>query len=168
GVAGFLSALCFVIYFWGNFLNGTAEVLEVLLFLTGVSFVVLEIFVVPGFGIFGLGGGALILCSLVLASQTFVLPTNEYQMHQLTRSLMTVTMAGAGLFVGLFVLRKYLHRTPILGRIMLLPPQHGDSEDMVRRETLVDYRFLIGQTGTARTPLIPSGKAVFGDYVVDV
>jgi membrane-bound ClpP family serine protease len=168
GIGGFLSAVCFVLYFWSNFLHGTAEVLEILLFLTGVACIVVEIFVIPGFGIFGLGGGALVVSSLVLASQTFVLPTNDYQIRELTRSLSVVAMAGLGVVTSLVVLRKYLHRAPILGRIMLMPPVGEESEELSRRETLVDYRFLTGQTGTARTRLAPSGKAIVGDYVVDV
>jgi len=61
GVGGFLAAVCFVLFFWSRFLGGTADWLEVILFLLGVGCVMLEIFVLPGFGIFGLGGGALIL-----------------------------------------------------------------------------------------------------------
>ena len=37
----------------------------------------LEIFVIPGFGIFGLGGGAMVMMSLVLASQILVMPRSE-------------------------------------------------------------------------------------------
>lgn len=168
GIGGFLSAVCFVLYFWSNFLHGTAEVLEILLFLTGLACIAIEIFVIPGFGVFGLGGGALVVASLVLASQTFVLPSNDYQVRQLTRSLAVVTMAGAGVFTSLIVLRRYLHRAPVLGRMMLVPPEGEEHDELARRETVVDYRFLLGETGTARTRLGPSGKAVFGDYVVDV
>jgi membrane-bound ClpP family serine protease len=149
-------------------LHGTAELLEVLLFLAGVGFVAVEIFVLPGFGVFGVGGGALILGSLVLATQTFILPTNEYQMRQLPRSLMTVTAAGAGVLTSLYLLRKYLHRTPVLGRMMLMPPEGDEADDRVRREQLVDYEHLLGIVGTARTQLTPSGKAMIGDELVDV
>ena len=37
GVGGFISALCFLLYFWSNFLAGTAELLEILLFLAGIT-----------------------------------------------------------------------------------------------------------------------------------
>ncbi len=85
GIGGFLSAVCFVLYFWSNFLHGTAEVLEILIFLTGLGCVLVEIFVIPGFGIFGLGGGALVIAALVLASQTFIVPGNDYQFQQQSR-----------------------------------------------------------------------------------
>ena len=70
GIGGFVSAVAFMLFFWSKFLHGTAGWLEVLLFLGGVCFLLLEVLVLPGFGIFGLGGGAMILASLVLASQT--------------------------------------------------------------------------------------------------
>ena len=35
-------------------------------------------------------------------------------------------------------------------------------------KSLVDYAHLIGQVGVTRTQLTPSGKAVFGDEVVNV
>ena len=168
GIGGFLSAVCFVLYFWSNFLHGTAEVLEILIFLTGLGCVLVEIFVIPGFGIFGLGGGALVIAALVLASQTFIVPGNDYQFQQQSRALMTVTMAGVGVLTGLVVLRKYMHRLPVLGRVMLLPPEGAELHEQARREAIVDYNELIGQTGLARSQLTPSGKAVFGQRVVDV
>ncbi len=53
-----------------------------------------EVFILPGFGVFGLGGGTLIVVSLILASQTFVVPHNEYQLNQLPRSMMMVAATG--------------------------------------------------------------------------
>ena len=72
----------------------------ILLFLAGITFLLVELFILPGFGIFGVGGGALIIVSLVLASQTFVLPSNEYQFRQMPLSLLTATAAGAGVLTS--------------------------------------------------------------------
>ncbi|MDG2384413.1 MAG: NfeD family protein [Pirellulaceae bacterium] len=168
GLGGFLSILCFMLYFWANYLNGTAEILEVMLFLAGISFVIIEIFVIPGFGVFGLGGGFLVISSLVLASQTFVLPSNSYQYNRFSSSLMMVAMAVFGLIVSGFVLSKYLHRAPILSRMMLLPPDQEARVELARRESLVDYNHLMDEVGLTRTQLTPSGKAVFGSEVMDV
>ena len=168
GLGGFLSIICFMLYFWANYLNGTAEILEVMLFLAGISFVIIEIFVIPGFGVFGLGGGFLVIASLVLASQTFVLPSNSYQYNRFSHSLMMVATAVLGLMVSGFVLSKYLHRAPILSRMMLLPPDREARSELARRESLVDYDYLLDEVGLTRTQLTPSGKAGFGTEVVDV
>ena len=68
GIGGFISFVCFALFFWSHFLEGTAGWLEVTLFVTGCICLLTEIFVLPGFVIFGLGGGVLILTSIVLAS----------------------------------------------------------------------------------------------------
>ena len=63
GAGGFVSAVCFVLFFWSQFLHGTATWLEVLLFVTGLFCIAAEIFLIPGVGIFGLGGGVLVMAS---------------------------------------------------------------------------------------------------------
>jgi membrane-bound ClpP family serine protease len=168
GVGGFVAAICFLLFFWSRYLGGTAGWLEVSLFIAGVSCLLLEVFVIPGFGIFGLGGGILVLASLVLASQTFVWPRNEYQFDQLERSLLTILAAGLGLLLFAWFLRKRLPRSRLLGRMMLEPPAGEEAETIRRRESLVDFHELVGTSGTTTTQLTPGGKARFGDMLVDV
>jgi len=169
GAGGFVALLCYTLFFWSQHLHGTAGWLEVLLFVLGVSCVALEMFVIPGFGIFGLGGGALVILSLVLASQTFLqIPRNEYQILQLRDSLLVVAAAGAGLIAALAVFRRYLHQAPVLRRLMLLPPEGEQLEYRDQRESLVSLDHLAGKLGTTTTQLNPAGKARFGDDLVDV
>ena len=168
GVAGFVSAVCFVLFFWCNVLHGTAGWLEIMLFLTGVGCLVLEVFVIPGFGIFGIGGSAMIVASIVLASQTFVIPQNKYQIEQLPQSLFVLVAAGTGAFFSIFLLRKYLPDTPILRHMLLAPAEDEELEDLQQREAVVHCEHLAGKRGTTTTRLNPAGKARFGDEVVDV
>ena len=168
GVGGFISAVCFVVYFWSQTMNQTAGMLEILLFLTGAACVLVEVFVIPGFGVFGFGGGLLILVSLVLASQSFVIPRNSYQLSHLTSSLASVLAAMGGIIVGLIVMRKYMDDAPLLRRVMLKPPEGEELEELIQRESLVDYAHLMNQQGVTTTPVAPSGKARFGRDVVDV
>ncbi len=168
GVGGLVAAVCFTLFFWANFLEGNAQVLELLLFLLGLGFVALEVLVIPGFGLFGLTGGALIVASLILASQTFVLPTNEYQLRQLPRSLLSLAAAMSGILAGIYAMQKYLHRTPVIGNIVLSPLDQEDQFERELHESMVDYRDLIGAVGRAQTQLAPSGKAWFADQLVDV
>jgi membrane-bound serine protease (ClpP class) len=126
---------------------------------------VIEIFLLPGFGIFGFGGACLVVASLVLASQTFIVPRNSYQFEQFTHSLMMVSAGLVGAFVSLLTVRKYLPDAPIFQRLMLKVP---DEEELDERELLADYRHLLGKRGKTITQLTPSGKARFGDDDVDV
>ncbi|MBN2579093.1 MAG: hypothetical protein JXB10_08890 [Pirellulales bacterium] len=168
GVGGFAALVCFALFFWSQFLGGTADWLEVILFLAGVACLLLEIFVIPGFGIFGLGGGAMMIIALILASQTFVFPQNAYQFAQLRRSLLMIAGAAGGLLVGMFFLRKWLPRAPLLGRLILAPPDETEQETIGRRELLVDFENLLGKQGRTTTPLYPAGKARIGDALIDV
>lgn len=168
GAGAFSAAICLVIYFWSQFLNGTANWLEVLLFITGVWFVMLELLVLPGFGIFGFGGGVLIISSVLLASQTFVWPQNSYQYQQLPRSLLTFLAGGAGMMAGFFVLQRYMDKAPILRNVMLQPPDEETRSELEQRESTANYQQLMGATGITTTALMPSGKARFGSLMVDV
>lgn len=168
GVPGFISAVCFVLYFWSQFLHGTAGWLEIMLFVTGATFVAVEIFILPGFGVFGLGGGIMIIVSIILASQTFILPGNDYQMRQIPVSLMMVAAGASGAVASIYVIRRFLPHTPYFNRMLLKPPEGEELEELSRRESLVLYDHLAGKYGVTTTALVPAGKARFGDELVDV
>ncbi|HJT30562.1 MAG TPA: NfeD family protein [Pirellulales bacterium] len=168
GLGGLIAALCFLLYFWSAYLGGTAGWLEVLLFLAGVTCLALEVFVLPGFGIFGLFGGLMIIGSLILASQTFVLPRNDYQLHQLRNSLLVLTGAGIGTVVAAMLMRRYLPHAPMFNHMVLTPPTDEELSRITEREALAQLDHLLGSRGTSFTPLVPGGKARFGDQLVDV
>jgi len=165
GVAGFISGVCFLLFFWSQFLSGTAGWLEVLLFGGGLVCLGLEVFVIPGFGIFGVGGIIMVLTSIVLASQTFIIPRNAYQIDQLPNSLASMLTACGGVIAALWILRRILPDAPMLRRLMLNPP---DTEEIEAVEKLVDWSHLEGKPGVTVTQLTPSGKAQFGDEIIDV
>jgi membrane-bound ClpP family serine protease len=168
GVGAFVAALAFMLFFWSNFLHGTAGWLEVLLFLGGVAFLLLELLILPGFGVFGLGGGAMILASLVLASQTFVFPQTELQRAQMRHSLTVVAAATLCFIAAGMLLRRYLPYTPFFRTLLLSPTPEDELVDLDYREALADFSHLVGQQGTATTNLMPAGKADFDGELVDV
>ncbi len=168
GVGGLIAALCFLLYFWSAHLGGTAGWLEVLLFVAGMVCLLLEIFVLPGVAVFGLAGGLLVIVSLVLASQTFVLPRNAYQVAQLRNSLLLLTSAGAGVIVLAVLINRYLPHAPMFKRMMLAPPTEEELSAIHAREATARFEHLLGAHGTTTTPLLPSGKAKIADEIVDV
>jgi len=168
GVPGFIAGLCFLLYFWSQFLHGTAGWLEVLLFLGGFACLAVELLALPGTGIFGIGGGIMIIASIILASQTFIFPRNAYQLRQVPVSLFVLAAGLAGAVVSLVVIRRFLPETPYFNRMLLRPPEGEEREELSRRESLVAWNHLAGKRGTTTTQLTPSGKAQFGDELVDV
>ena len=165
GVPGFVSLLCFAIYFWIQFLNGTAQWLEILAFALGVVCILIELVVLPGFGIFGIGGLCLVVIGLVLTSQTFVIPRNAYQYEQMTANLWLVIAAAAVVIAGLAALKVLLPQTQLMRDLTLDAP---DDAVLEQSERLANFGHLLGQTGVATTPLMPAGRARFGDELVQV
>ncbi len=168
GIGAFMAVLAFALFFWSGFLDGTAGWLEVTLFATGCICLVTEIFILPGFVVFGLGGGALIITSIVLVSQTFLFPQNEYQFAQLQGSLYGMAFTVCALIGTIWVLNHWLPRAPVLQHVFLSPPEGEEAEIISRREMLVNLDNLVGQFGQTTTPLSPAGKARFGNHLVNV
>jgi membrane-bound ClpP family serine protease len=170
GVPGFLSAVCIMLFFWSQYLDGNADAVEILLFVAGLIFVLMEIFVVPGFGIFGIGGLLMLMTSVVLASQKFLLPRTAEEIAQIPYSLMPVLAAGLGFFAALFALRKVIPNSPYLNRLILdsRRAKKESFEEEVDAEAVVDWSFLMGQTGETVTRLNPAGKARIDGQVYDV
>lgn len=168
GVGGFVATVALVLFFWSKYLHGTAGWLEVLLFVTGVAFLLLEVFVLPGFGIFGLGGGAMVITSLVLASLTFVAPHSTGDMEELARSMGTVALAGVGVVAIVVASSRFLPQVPVFRKMVLAPPPPEERAYMEKHESMADYSELIGSRGVATTHLRPAGKAEIEHRLLDV
>ena len=174
GIGGILAAVCFMLFFWSRFLGGTADVLDVMLFVGGIICLGLELFVIPGFGVAGLSGIILIILSLILASQTFVIPETKEQFESLSTT--------AGVLVGAFfvfsVIAVYLSRhvraLPLFKRIAVQPPEPTDTGLGVEvaptsvEEDGETLEIVPGLQGKAHTLLRPHGKARFGDEFINV
>ena len=170
GVPGFLGTLCLVAFFWSQYLDGNAELFEILLFLTGVICILLELFIIPGFGIFGIGGFLMVVCSLVLASQTFIIPKTSDEFNQLPGSLMVLVGALSGVVVAVLALRTVLPNMPYFRKMMLEPPtteKTGLAEDE-DPESIVNLSHLVDRVGDSITNLAPAGKAMIDGRLLDV
>jgi membrane-bound serine protease (ClpP class) len=175
GLPAITSALAFLLFFWSRYLSGTADQLEILLFLVGLICLGLELFVFPGFGVFGLSGFLLIVVSIVMASHTFIWPTQEYEYRQMAGTLFQVVGVMVGVAVGIALFGKYMPSLPVFNRMVLKPEVYNGSEldDSAAKPPAEEggyenLAFLMGETGRTTTVLKPSGKARFGKLLVDV
>jgi len=173
GLPAITSALAFLLFFWSHYLSGTADQLEIILFLVGLVCLALELFVFPGFGVFGMSGVLLILTSIVMASHTFIWPTQEYEYRELGYTLIQVTGAMLAVGGGAVVFARYFPSLPLFNRLILKPePWTGTGvEDPTEKPSSEGYdslAFLVGETGRTTTMLRPAGKARFGELLIDV
>jgi membrane-bound serine protease (ClpP class) len=168
GIGGVVAATAFILFFWSKYLEGTAESLEILMFVAGLVLMLMEVFVVPGVGVFGFAGGLMVLFSLVLASQTFVIPHSQADIDRLSGSIAIVVTAGLGMMILAFTIRRYLPKAPLFNRLVLEPPPPEERVTLSHREALADYSYLVGREGEAVTDLRPAGKALIDDQLIDV
>lgn len=173
GLPAVTSVVAFVLFFWSRFLSGTADQLEILLFVVGLICLGLELFVFPGFGVFGVSGVLLILVSIVMASHTFVWPTQEYEYRQMLSTLVQVTAVLVSVGAGVAFVGRFLPSIPLFNRMILKPePWDGSDPDDPTAKPFGDdagsLSFLLGETGRTTTTLRPMGKARFGEMLVDV
>jgi len=167
GVPGAIALVCFLLFFWINMFQGTVEWLEILLIGGGVLCLAIEIFLLPGFGIFGSVGLGMLALGLVLAGQTFVIPTNAYQREQLIHGFGQLGFGVLVLFGVAIAFRKQLANLPMVRWFALQPP--SDDRAVSQSEQLQEERrALLGRRGITMTRCNPYGRAAILDRVVEV
>jgi len=164
GVPGFLALICFSLFVWMRVLGGTVEWLEIILIGAGILCIAIEIFVLPGFGVFGFGGLILLVSGIVLASQTFVVPTNEYQWRSTAWHTSQVAIACLSVFAMLYWMKDHLEQLPFFRWLKLEPPA-AEVFDESQSNPLAS---LVGEMGVTTTMCTPYGKARFATGYFDV
>ena len=156
------SILAALLYFTPLYLEGLAENWEVIIFLLGIVLLAVEIFVIPGFGVAGVAGIALIMTSLILSLINNVGFDFEMTMPtQIINAFLTVILATVGGFFGSIYLAKKFVTTSFMSSMVLSAVQNKN-EGFVGVDT--KEHGLIGKQGTTKTILRPSGKVeVEGD-----
>src|SRR6266702_4423090 len=168
---GIISATCFALFFLGHYLAGLAGWEVVGLFILGVVLVLIELlFFAHSTIVFGVVGVFLMLASLLWAmidrypGETFF-PTGR----MLAIPLLNLFVAIVAAIIVIAILARFLPRTGLYRRFALMtsnPP--GPSLVGMPRQFVTAVPLTPGTLGTALTILRPSGKARFGDHVVDV
>ena len=163
GFAGAIALVGASLFFAPHYLLGLVESWEIALFAVGVGLLLVEVFVTPGFGVFGIGGIALTVGALFIAlipNVGFAFPSDG----EIARA--TTTLAAAFVLLGLLAvsLNRYLPRSERLGRLVLAP-ELSASAGYTSADTQSE---LVGMVGTALTPLRPSGTVDIAGRRIDV
>ena len=173
GVGGLMAGLCAVLFFWSRFLGGTSGWLEVILFAAGLTFVAMEIFVIPGFGVSGFAGIALLFVSVMLASQDYAMPTSATQWNQTLSTALMILCSGCVFLIAAAFISKRLGSIPIFNRLILAPDAVADDESTPKDEfgkpipqshPIVS----VGDWGVSESLLRPAGRAKFSGRSFDV
>jgi len=167
GIPGTVAIICFAVVFASYALLGTVKSLELILFLVGLVLLILEIFIIPGFGVAGILGITLIVSSLVLSMQGFVIPQFEWQKQVFRKNLLVVLGSLVTSLITFSVLASFLPQIKPFSRLALTLEQKPEQGYAVQESKTAAG--LLGKRGKAVTVLRPSGKAeIEGEvYVVE-
>ncbi len=182
GLPGLAAVICFVIIIGSRYLHGMANWVEVALFVIGILLLMTEIFVLPGFGIVGFAG---ILCIMAGLFGMLVKnppdklpwPQDVPAWNDFTWGVVGLASGFMGFVVLAWILTKYLPKLQFLSGLILLPTgaKKGsefevsmtappESKGSSRTAPTVN----IGDVGEVVSTLRPSGRAKFGDAIIDV
>ncbi len=167
GLPGIIGVSCLAIVFLSQFMVGLADYTELLIITIGILLVLVEIFVLPGFGIIGIAGMVLMTAGLILSFQNFVIPKPEFpwQMQQFTNNLLKIF----GSIIGSFILFSLFFRFifPKLGVVVKGPYLSADLHD-AKADSGTSLQIAPGMKGIAESILRPAGKATFEGELYDV
>jgi membrane-bound serine protease (ClpP class) len=161
GAAGLAGGLALALFFGGHYLVGLAGWEEMILLGIGVVLLGIEIFVVPGFGVFGILGIGGILASIYLSMLGDLSTVADYSRAAAVLSVSMVLVLVTGwAIVRTLPNNMRLRRSGImLGEVT--GRDTGYLSSAVRSE-------LVGRRGVAVTDLRPAGVGRFDGERVDI
>lgn len=165
---GFPSAaaiIAAVLYFFPLYITGIASSWIILLFVLGVMLIVLEVFVVPGFGITGIAGITCICTAVILGLIEHYTFSLSHLNADAVWSSMVIFLAGIFLAVGAIWYLTSSHGPKWVRRHteLMLTQQVKDGYIGVDMAP-VNY---IGLEGAAVTDMRPAGKVEINGEVLD-
>jgi membrane-bound serine protease (ClpP class) len=154
GFFGWFGIACLALFFGGHLFAYLAGLESLILFLIGLILLLLEIFVIPGFGITGVAGILAVSFSIILVFGGI------YSALFAMASIITYSM--------LFMIGIYFWgpRLKLFDRFVLKDEMTADQGFVAVEVGAYDH--LVGLEGVAVSPCRPSGKVKIGDERYDV
>jgi membrane-bound serine protease (ClpP class) len=152
GVPGTGGLLALILFFGGRYVTGLAGLEAILLFILGIVLLILEVAVIPGFGLAGLLGIGSVVTSIILA------------FGDVQTALFSLSIAISVSVVAIVLLWGRIRQSRFWRRLIL---SHEESPAAGYRAP-ADFGYLVGQKGVALTPLRPAGTALIDGKRYDV
>ncbi|TDX52123.1 NfeD family protein [Orenia marismortui] len=152
GVGGTIGLVSLALFFSGYIINGVASWGLIILFIVGLILIVLEVFVVPGFGITGIGGIISIFSSLY-----FLFPSPDIALSILA-TVLILSIAAT------IVMLKIFGTSKLWSKISLSESQTKEAGYIApsKRDEVLD------KVGITLTPLRPAGIIKLDNDRLDV
>ncbi len=157
GVPGMLGLLCLGIFFGGHMLSQIDAQWAALAFVLGVGLILVEVFVLPGFGVAGISGIVLMFGGI------FYVFKSAYRFETAILAFSSVIVLTA---IGVIAAFYLFPKTRAWKHFALATEMSSDIGFHSAGDE--DFQSYIGQTGTAITPLRPAGTIRLAGKRVDV
>ena len=161
GVPGTAGIIALALFFGSSYILQLASIIEILMFVVGLILLLLEIFVIPGFGIAGISGIILIIASLFLS---LVGPDPSLEPGIISRAIIQLSVAFLFALILIFLLVRFLPKSNIFKKFILSEEEKAHA-GYTSRTPLSE---LLGAEGISLTTLRPAGTAEFNGKRVDV
>ena len=160
GVPGTASLIALALFFGSGYILEVASIMDILLFLAGVLLLLVEVFVIPGFGVFGIAGIILMIAGLFLGLISD-LPLIDGDIL----AMAVMQLAGAFVLSGImiFLLAKTLPKTKIWNKLILKDNINAKSGYTSNKK----FAHLLKKEGKALTDLRPAGTVIINDRRYD-
>jgi len=177
GLPGLVAVICFTIIIGSKYLVGLANWVEVALFILGILLLLVEFLILPGFGIAGFSGIVCIFAGLfgmLIKNPPDKLPwpQDAIAWSDFTWGVVGLSVGFVGFIVLAWLLSKYLPRIQFLSGLILVPAVPRQSGEIPLSMTTPPESKTVsvnlGDAGEVVSILRPTGKAKFGDAIVDV
>jgi membrane-bound serine protease (ClpP class) len=161
GMAGAAGLLALSLFFGSHLIVGLAGLEDLIIFGVGLALLGVEVFLIPGFGLFGIIGGLGMLAGLYLALIGSI-PTSA----DFTRAGLVLSTTVLLIAVSAWVMIRSLPGSSRLAKSGIFLLQR--TARSIGYESAAPRRDLVGVIGKAITDLRPSGTGLFNDERIDV
>ncbi len=161
GIPGVVGVIAFALFFGSSYILQIASSLNIILFIAGLVLLIIEIFFIPGFGITGISGIALIVGSIFF-SLFKVGPVFDHHSFQVAVVQMASALVVSVSVISLIV--KYLPKSDRFLKLSLHDNVSASSGFIASN----DFTEIVGKVGESVTPLRPAGKVSIDGIIYDV
>ena len=170
GIGGAIGITCLLLFFFGQYTAHLAGWEELLIFVAGMALLLVELLLIPGFGVTGMAGLALMVVGLVMALVEMRLPWSiafelGYIQHALGQASLRIVIAVTMVIIAGFAFGGRFSNS-VLGRWLVLKSTIGTSQGFVSEPP--SWQALVGKQGKALSTLRPAGIADIEGKRVDV
>jgi membrane-bound serine protease (ClpP class) len=158
GAITIAAVAAFALFFGGQYITSVAPLIAIVLFLAGITLLLIEVSPVPTFGLAGVLGVIGVVAGLFLAlagNLETLTPT------RLTQTFVTLAISLSGVIVLGFLIVKYGPKAEWLQKFRLLATT-ADTTFYTNEQAL-----LIGKRGITQTMLRPAGIVLVEDRKID-